>query len=257
MRRKCEYCKSYVSEYDETCPNCGAVNSNYMREAKEAPKTIEELKQWYIDRNLPPEKVTRFFIGTNYKFSKAFGIYKDEKTGNFVVYKNKSNGERSVRYEGKDEAYAVNELYQKLKYEITNQKYANAERQSRKRNQPLGSRIIIYITVFILGFGTALGLYYNRFARGYYYYDGTYYYQQGGDWYVYDHTWRESKYVPDDLKKNSKDYYESFTYYSSYGTSDFSHTTYYKEYEEYWDSSSDWDSGSDWDSSSTDWDSDW
>ena len=41
---------------------------------EQGPKTIEELKQWYIDRNLPAERVTRFFIGKDYKGSKAFGI---------------------------------------------------------------------------------------------------------------------------------------------------------------------------------------
>ena len=29
------------------------------------PTTIEELKQWYAARHLPPEEVTRFFIGKN------------------------------------------------------------------------------------------------------------------------------------------------------------------------------------------------
>lgn len=56
---------------------------------EQRPKTIEELKQWYIDRNLPPESVTRFFIGSNYKGAKAFGIYKDDITDKIVVYKNK------------------------------------------------------------------------------------------------------------------------------------------------------------------------
>jgi len=36
---------------------------------------------------------------------KTIGIYKDEK-GEFVVYKNKANGVRSVRYKGPDEAIA-------------------------------------------------------------------------------------------------------------------------------------------------------
>lgn len=85
-------------------------------------KTIEELKQWYIDAHLPPENITRFFIGKNCKEKKAFGIYKDTNTGHFVVYKNKANGVRAIRYEGFDEAFAVNELYLRLKQEIANQK---------------------------------------------------------------------------------------------------------------------------------------
>ena len=83
-------------------------------------KTIEELKQWYVDHNLPDENITRFFIGKNYTEKRAFGIYKDEQTGNVVVYKNKDDGTRAIRYEGKDEAYGVNELYIRLKEEIIN-----------------------------------------------------------------------------------------------------------------------------------------
>ena len=122
MKIKCEYCNSEINDYDEKCPNCGAVNNRLNRTANDAPKTIEQLKQWYIDRNLPDEMITRFFIGTNYSFPKAFGIYKDYNTGNFVVYKNKANGQRAIRYEGKDEEYAVTELYLRLKAEIVNQK---------------------------------------------------------------------------------------------------------------------------------------
>ena len=88
------------------------------------PKTIEELQAWYEARNLPPSDVTRFFIGVNYKGPKAFGIYKE---GNdFIVYKNKADGQRAVRYKGSDEAYAVNELYLRLKEEILNQKKSTA-----------------------------------------------------------------------------------------------------------------------------------
>lgn len=65
------------------------------------PKTIEELRQWYIDKNLPPEDVTRFFIGKNILEPKAFGIYENE-FHEFVVYKNKADGERAIRYQGPD-----------------------------------------------------------------------------------------------------------------------------------------------------------
>ena len=54
----------------------------------------------------------RFFVGEDFKEPKAFGIYQDGD--DFVVYKNKANGQRAVRYRGPDEAYAVSELFQKL-----------------------------------------------------------------------------------------------------------------------------------------------
>ncbi|MBP5600792.1 MAG: hypothetical protein J6X48_11065, partial [Lachnospiraceae bacterium] len=87
-------------------------------------KTIAELADWYKARKLPPYETTRYFIGINYKEHRAFGIY--EENGEFIVYKNKDDGSRAIRYQGKDEAYAVNELYLKLKSEILNQKARNA-----------------------------------------------------------------------------------------------------------------------------------
>lgn len=121
MKMVCEWCNAYVDDSQETCPNCGAVNKNFVRVVGGTPKTIDELRKWYSDRNLPPYEVTRFFIGENRSEPKVFGIYQDSK-GDFVVYKNKADGSRAVRYAGKDEAYAVNEIYLKLKEEILNQK---------------------------------------------------------------------------------------------------------------------------------------
>ena len=122
MQLKCDYCGNYLSDTDERCPSCMAPNEHLKRQGNEVPQTIDELKIWYQEHNLPPEDVTRFFIGKDLKVPKAFGIYYDTRTGNYVVYKNKDTGERAVRYEGKDEAYAVNELYLKLKEEIIKQK---------------------------------------------------------------------------------------------------------------------------------------
>lgn len=117
---KCEYCGAYIDENDEKCPNCNGVNKYYKRFVNDTPKTIEDLKSWYKARKLPDEHITRFFIGKDIKEPKAFGIYQDGS--DYVVYKNKADGSRSIRYQGKDEAYAVNELYMKLKSEILRQR---------------------------------------------------------------------------------------------------------------------------------------
>ena len=252
------------------------------------PETIAELKQWYIDMNLPPESVTRFFIGTNYKRAKAFGIYKDEITGEYVVYKNKADGTRSIRYKGEDEAYAVNELYQKLKDEIYNQKNNNPKnynttsyrsdnitydenlnyesiqenKYNRKKNKnksmiyTVVNIIIMYILVILLS------IFFIKIfpQRGYYYYDNNYYYFQNCSWYKYDPnvSWKHIA-VPKVLKKNHADYYRSNSYDYTYGIDNFKYSEYYKEPSTYSSSSSsyDWDSSSSWDSSYTDWDSDW
>lgn len=126
MKVKCNFCGNMINDTLTHCPDCGAPNENVRRVADGQPKTIEELKAWYKDKGLPEYKVTRFFIGENYKEAKAFGIYYDEITGNYVVYKNKDTGERAIRYEGNDEEYAVNELYQRLKQEIIQQKQRNS-----------------------------------------------------------------------------------------------------------------------------------
>jgi len=128
MEFKCEYCNGNYDDTLENCPHCGAQNNHIRRVADATPKTIEELKQWYIDRKLPPYEVTRFFIGVNYTQPRAFGIY--EENGKYIVYKNKDTGERAIRYQGTDEAYAVNELYLKLKSEILNQKANQGKRKS-------------------------------------------------------------------------------------------------------------------------------
>ena len=155
MQIKCEYCGSMIEETADKCPFCGATNNAVKRTADKTPKTIAELQQWYQDRHLPPYEITRFFIGINYKKPKAFGIYQDGDQ--FIVYKNKANGERAIRYQGTDEAYAVNELYLKLKSEILNQK---ANNQTRKQQQTLTreqkkekrKNILITFAIFFAGF---------------------------------------------------------------------------------------------------------
>ena len=127
MKIQCDYCGNTYEDTQEKCPSCGAPNPSHQNTGK--PKTIEELQDWYKKRNLPAPEVTRFFIGVDYKEPKAFGIYKDEN-GEFIVYKNKADGSRAVRYKGKDEQYAVNELYQRLKDEIVHQKHLNEGNRS-------------------------------------------------------------------------------------------------------------------------------
>ena len=261
---------------------------------EQRPRTIEELKQWYIDRNLPSESVTRFFIGSNYIGAKAFGIYKDEMTDKFVVYKNKADGSRSIRYEGMNEEYAVNELYKKLKSEIYNQKNNNSNnyrsnrnyinddnyyrdqgiyfdnynsgREYRGRSIQLGSLrgvIIIYIIIIILVCLWAM----SRPRRGYYRFNDDYYYYQSGSWYMYDDEYNSWDYtiVSDTFKDNCSDYYSSRNYSYSYGIGDFKDSVHYESSSSYsddydsdydYDYDYDYDSDYDWDSSSS-WDSDY
>lgn len=131
MKIKCDVCGKLIDEESEVCPQCGAVLKKKKPKASDKPKTINELKAWYEARNLPPYETTRFFIGINYTKPRAFGIYQEDDK--FIVYKNKNDGSRAIRYEGNDEEYAVNELYLRLKDEIKNQKNNNSKRIKKQR----------------------------------------------------------------------------------------------------------------------------
>ena len=264
MKIKCDFCGSVIDETMKNCPSCGAPLSGKNRTSSEQPKTIEELQVWYNAHHLPPEEVTRFFIGKNITEPKAFGIYKNFN-GDCVVYKNKSTGERVIRYQGADEAYAVNELYQRLKAEIVDQKAnrstpnrpVNVQQIQPTKRKPRKTGCLIIIIIFAIGF--LMAIFDKSAPNGYYNYQGTQYYHQGSTWYYYDSDvddWFKSKDIDID-EDNAEDYridnhvgkdFEASSWYDAGSHSD--------DYD--WDDDDDWDSGSDsWDSGSTDWDSDW
>ena len=267
MKVKCSYCGQYYDDSAEKCPSCSAPNDHIHRTSDAVPKTIGELKAYCEQNGLTPEK-TRFFIGEDYRQPKAFGIYKDD-AGEFVVYKNKANGERAVRYRGKDEAYAVNELYERLQDEILNQKAHYVERQKDKavksvrRQQKSG---VIQGILFCLGVAVVIGVLLapsRKYQNGYYHYNNEHYYSLDDTWYYYDDTltdWFPASSIPEDFENNAEDYYDSSYYDYNSETTDFRDTDYYSDWEESQsdndDDDSDWDS-SDWDSNDTDWDSDW
>ena len=263
MQIKCNYCGALIDDASETCPKCGAPLSGEHRTAKEQPKTIEELKEWYVAHHLPPEEITRFFIGKNITEPKAFGIYRDGN-GDFVVYKNKSTGERAVRYKGSDERYAVNELYQRLKAEIADQKGNRPGNQqpvvdnTKKKKKKKGCLIAIIILCII---GILGAIFDKTPPNGYYHYNGAQYYHQGSSWYYYDKEkddWFPSTEEIDIDKKNAKDFQADQHYGKDFESSSWYDSGSHSDDNDSWDSDSDWDSGSDsWDSGSTDWDSDW
>jgi hypothetical protein len=243
MRIKCEYCNNFIDDQDEKCPYCGASNSGLKRMGNGVPQTIEQLKQWYIDHNLPDENTTRFFIGRDYSGPKAYGIYKDESTGKIIVYKNKSDGTRATRYAGTDEAYAVNELYMKLKEEMINQKANSVGSRSSNYSRPVNNiqysnipktnksssgngwliALIIIIVMIMICSGIFMG-------------GGRHYYSSGSS-------------------SGYSDYGGSS--YSDYGGSSSSSSSWSSSWDDDdWDS--DWSSSSSWDSDwGSDWDSDW
>lgn len=278
MEIKCEYCGSYISEKDEFCKQCGAVNANFKRSTDGTPKTIEELKAWYMQKNLPPEETTRFFIGKNYKGARAFGIY--EENGEYIVYKNKDDGSRAVRYKGKDEAYAVNELFLKLKSEILNQKAHNInnKKSGNKKEKSLLGRlweygtglvvivfVIFYIVTFVNSFTKTIKD--APYAGNYYAYgDDVYYCDSYVDdsWYIFDYD--EDDYLPVEIPRQMYDDIQNYKFSSDevwdsgierFEDSDMGQYIESLKESESSDSDYSWDSSDSWDSDSSDWGSDW
>lgn len=274
MQVKCDYCGSMVDEKSTSCPNCGAALNGVNRFAGGQPRTIEELKAWYVSRNLPSEEVTRFFIGKDVREPRAFGIYQNA-LGDFVVYKNKSDGQRAIRYQGSDEAYAVNELYQRLRAEIADQKSRNGDSRSsgqstrtvgNPKNEGLG--IVVFlgtiwsILAVLMVFCIFSILFSNAPQEGYYRYNDSTYYYQDSSWYYYNDLQNDWSHVhSSQVPEINKDTQEEYAIDRHIGMQ-FEDSTWYEEdtyddYDDDWDSDYDWDSGDSWDSGGTDWDSDW
>lgn len=285
MQVKCEYCGSYINDTDKFCNNCGAVNDNLKRSTDGTPKTIAELQKWYKDRNLPPKETTRFFIGENYKGAKAFGIYESE--GKFIVYKNKADGTRAVRYEGPDEAYAVNEIYLKLKSEILNQKAHNINNNKRGNSSSKSGSFLdrmfggicnfLGIGAFVIGAFMAIASIFisvtdwirnKPYAGKYYTYNDEIYYCNDyvyDDWYLYDYSSRDyvPVSIPEEIYNNISDYRyddseewdENIEYFEDTEMGQYVESS--NESSSSSDSDYSWDSSDSWDSDSSDWDSDW
>lgn len=226
MKIKCDYCDAYLNDTDEKCPSCGAINQHLVRKSSDTPSTIEELKAFCESKNMPLEKM-RFFIGEDYKEPKAFGIYQNNE-GNFVVYKNKADGSRAVRYEGNDEAYAVNELYQKLKEEVFEQKQAGNITKIEKKSNVQNNKnkksklseiwnefgvalvaVVVVLAVIIFCIVKISAAFDRTPNAGYYKYDNSGYYNDYSVWYKYNketNNWEKTE-CPQELSDNYKDYY--------------------------------------------------
>ncbi len=264
---KCQFCGATVTSDEKQCPGCGAANPNYV--AKEnliitLPKTIEELKTYCAQHGMPLLRM-RFFIGENYQEPKAFGIYQDGDR--FVVYKNKSDGSRSVRYNGPDEAYAVGELFGKLLDECHKRNIypdgkpsGSSGTRGGKKSQGEGSKVfLLYLGIMVL-IGLLIFLAPDKHKQDGYYRtkDNRIYYRYGDDWYTQSYSdWSRTYGFPEN---DYTQYFEGTSFESDWGGKSFQNSDTYrsiKEQEERERSSSrdnDYDS---WDSDDTDWDSDW
>ncbi len=256
MKIKCKFCENMIDDTNAVCPHCGAPNENVVRTTKSQPQTIAELKQWYSDRQLPPYEVTRFFIGENYRQPRAFGIYKDETSGNFIVYKNKDSGERAVRYEGTDEAYAVNELFMRLKQEIIQQKKGASGSSHSGSHTSSGNgglfgmigtlvkgafTMLSWLIMLLIGMSFIWSLGLNEPKPGYYDFNGApyYYFDQASQWYAIDSStgdWQTRgtslESAPEELQKKSrsKRYFKSKYWNEKLGMPNFTQSLAFDDY---------------------------
>ena len=239
--------------------------------AKYQVHSINEFKDRAIENNITLED-KRFFVGTDCHEPRCFGIFQDEITDEWVVYKNKSDGTRAVRYHGHDEGYAVNEIYQKLKEQIGDYKAYRASKGAIHTGKPAssggGDALIKLITVALILFAVVIALlssFVSSFfgskknSGSYYNYNGSSYYYDDGQWYSYDDgNYTETYDVPDELENNRDDYYDDIDEYnketidSDWDDDDDYDWSWSDSDDSGWDS--DWDSG--WDSGGS-WDSDW
>lgn len=272
MQIKCEYCDSLIDDSLEKCPNCGATNLNMARQAVDIPRTIEELAAFCREKNLDLEAL-HFYIGEDHRGPKAFGIYKDGE--NFIVYKNKSDGSRAVRYRGSDEAYAVNELYQKLKTVVFEAKQQGSSKTpsrgvqfsgggTNKRTGCLIAVVIAIILPFVIGFFlNAIGWEPETKmpANGYYSYNNEEYYHDSTGWFRYfNNAWHRAK-VNSELEDHFDSYFDSMydgdlidDYFDDYDDDDHPYDDDCNDYDyDDYDYDDDWDD--DWDDD--DWDYDW
>ena len=286
MKVKCRYCGAMISDTCETCPICGAPNEDMIRGSSDSPRTLEQLIKFCNMRNMPLNQM-RFALGCNMEEPRWFGIYKEGT--NFVVYKNKSDGTRVIRYEGPDEAYAVAQIYDKIKSEHMlrkeqeyNRHLDRLNRQSynsngygmggpgptKKKHRYFAYKLIaiicavMVVNTFLLPSVFFLKAYQRwsseRDTTSGYYHRGTdYYYCDSDDWYLYDNgdwSYIGSQFNLDEDYKMEK--WQATEYFGDNLYPDDIYTYHSSsssdsDWNSGWNDSYDWDSGSSWDS----WDS--
>ena len=288
---RCPQCGALVLPDENFCPKCGAklehaepaqaerplpegvvLNARGAQPIPEeaepipatdgVPATIEELQAFCARNGMPLEKM-RFFIGVDYRQPRAFGIYRDGDS--CVVYKNKDDGSRAVRYNGPDEAYAVKELYDKLLDECHKRDIwpdgKPKDYEARRRMEKRSSMLLMVLVALLIATVAAFAVFTESRAHrhdGYYRFDDAgMYYHYGDSWYYDDdyYDWVEVYDVPYDDYEQYGAYYVGEDYDDAWGYSDFRDSDTWEDLQaEGNTSSSDYDS---WDSGGTDWSSDW
>ena len=146
--------------------------------------SVEELLQRAAKRHIPLEKM-RCFVNKDSQEPHCFGIYQDEYTGNWIVYRNRMDGSRSIRYSGPNEARAAYELWIRIKAEIGPRRGGSHRWRTKMKK---AKKIIkaVLIALIVAGIGVYAYIEYKKPRRGYYVYDDSLFYYQNSAWYYFD-----------------------------------------------------------------------
>ena len=198
------------------------------------PKTIDEFKAYVKENDIPLEKI-HLHLDENYVWPKAYGIYRDGDE--FVVYKNKADGNRVIHYQGTDEAYAVSELYLKMRememaardakgprnpfpestsytsgynyYQQYNPTYDY--KKKKKFEDSVHEIIVIVVLIAVVGLiAYASSNAKPSFRSGYYCYNNDYYYSTGDVWFCYNAGNEKWEYIADSKVKGIVADYDAY-----------------------------------------------
>ena len=255
------------------------------------PQTLEELQSFVTAHQIPLQKI-HMHLGENYSGPKAYGIY--QEGSDFIVYKNKSDGSRAIRYRGTDEAYAVNEIYQKIRemgiaakaaetgtshdsngFSDAGDNSSDSDSSVEDTRKPgvfsgikkrlLSGEVIITIAILFFALPSIFEVLSPKrrtpkYQEGYYNYCDNYYYSDGYDWYIFfDDIW--SLIGSDTVNAIISDYsaYSVNIYEEGIEACTISYDNDQSDRNSRWDDD-DWADDNDWDfdfDSDWDWDSDW
>ena len=253
MDQKMVYRPDLAEDAEEFCPLCGAPVAPEEEPAPEpaapaqpetAPRTVTELLALCDSFEVDPAAHS-FFIGKDEKDASGYGLFLDE-FGDYVFYRNHTDGRRAIRYKGRDEGYAVGELYRRMKAahvfrrpaarqesdESSRSHHHHSHRSHRQRRKARRMRRIIAAAVAVVAcIVAAVVLRWQSLQPkdGYYHYQGRYYYLQHRQWYAYDSVmdkWGKTEANPT-IVANYQVYYRSTYYWEGSPVSDFQSSGFY------------------------------
>ncbi|MCR5771942.1 MAG: hypothetical protein K6G87_12045 [Butyrivibrio sp.] len=98
------------------------------------PVTVDELNDYCRQMDINPYN-SNFFIGSDHIGADAYGIYKDYWSGDFVVYRNEYDGTKVIKYQGPDEALAVETIYEYVQAYLKNPKNKDDDDLQRRLDE--------------------------------------------------------------------------------------------------------------------------